>query len=103
MQATNAISKPRQEWSPPKLSDREMEEEMEDGLEASDIAGIFENDKDSLKMCHKGAGYGRKLTPSQLKQATINGTIPTIIANTGALSTCVIPNDEQLQVSECGI
>ena len=71
-------------WSPPELSDRETQEEMEDGLEASNVAGIFEKDEDGLKMCHVGAGYGRKLTPAQLKQATRDGTIPTIIANTGA-------------------
>jgi hypothetical protein len=33
----------------------------------------------------------------------INGMIPTIIADTGAASTCVIPNNEQLQTSECGM
>ena len=66
---------------------------MEDGLEASDVAGIFEKDEDGLKTCHMGAGYGHTLTPAQLKQATIDGIIPTIVAHTRTLSTCVIPND----------
>ena len=46
--ANTAIQEPRQEWSPPKLPSREMQEEMENGLEASDVAGTFEKDEDGL-------------------------------------------------------
>ena len=67
IQAIDVISKPRQEWSPPELSDKQMQEEMEDGLEISDVAGIFEDTEDGLKICHAGAGHKRKLTPAQLK------------------------------------
>ena len=43
-----------------------------------------------------------KPTDEQLRQATIDGTIPTIIADSGASSTCVQPATEQLQMSKCG-
>ena len=43
-----------------------------------------------------------KTTDEQLRQETIDGTIPTIISDSGASSTCVQPETEQLQMSECG-
>jgi hypothetical protein len=71
-----------------------MQEEMGDGLDENNGTAMFEEDDEGLKNCHVKAGYRRKLTLAQLKQATISGTIPTIIANIGASSTCVVPNDE---------
>ena len=37
-----------------------------------------------------------------LRRATINGEVPSEIADTGASATCVQQANEQVQVSECG-
>ena len=54
-----------------------------------------------------GTGYGAKQVPpklsaAQLRVATIAGKIPTIVLNSGDLSSCVKPPQEEMQVSECG-
>ena len=43
------------------------------------------------------------LTLKDLKAATIAGTILTVIADSGASTTCVQPVEEQIQASECGL
>jgi hypothetical protein len=42
------------------------------------------------------------LTDDDLRAATIDGTVPTVIVDSGASSTCVKPADQQMQTSECG-
>jgi hypothetical protein len=42
------------------------------------------------------------LTDYDLRAATIDGTVPTVIVDSGASSTCVKPADQQMQTSECG-
>ena len=71
------------------------------GLDVNNVAAIFEEDAEGFNTWHVGAGYGRKLTPGKLKQAALDGTIQTIITDTGTSSACVIPNNEQMQASEC--
>lgn len=55
-----------------------------------------------IKMQFQGCGYQNKLTEKQVKEATLTGTIPTAIVNSGASPTCVKTDKEQNQVSECG-
>ena len=38
----------------------------------------------------------------ELREATINGTVPSEIVDTGASSTCVQPAEQQIHESECG-
>ena len=61
------------------MSDDEVLEEMQDGLDDADA-----------------------LTLEDLKTATISQAIPTAIADSGASTTCVQPKEEQMQASECG-
>ena len=61
------------------LSDEEMREEMGSGLIQDDL-----------------------LTKEELRIATIEGAIPTMIADSGASTTCMQPEEEQGQKSECG-
>jgi hypothetical protein len=44
----------------------------------------------------------RVLTDDDLRAATIDGTVPTVIVDSGASSTCVKPADQQMHTSECG-
>ena len=37
-----------------------------------------------------------------LKKSSLNGEVPSAIADTGASAACVQPSTEQIQVSECG-
>ena len=55
-----------------------------------------------LAAAFQGCGYSTKLTEHQIKQATINRTIPMAVVNSGASTTCVKPEEENMQDSECG-
>ena len=43
-----------------------------------------------------------QLSREELRRATIEGTIPTAISDSGAFTTCLQPIEEQAQESECG-
>ena len=74
------------------------------------INDIDEETKDTMEMMEglneydaaAGEKENPKPTDEEIKQATIQGTIPTIIADSGASSTCVKPAEEQMLTSECG-
>lgn len=50
----------------------------------------------------QGCGYSSKLTDAQINKATIHGTIPLAVVDSGATTTCMKKMHEQLQASECG-
>ena len=50
---------------------------------------------------YQGCGYKKKLTKEQFKQAVLDGLIPYVVANSGCITTCVKPVQEQINVSEC--
>ena len=60
------------------MSDGEVTEEMEDGLDKVNV-----------------------LTLKELKEATSTRKISTAITDSGASKTCVQPAEEQIQESEC--
>ena len=56
----------------------------------------------ALAATFQGCGYSTKLTEQQIKRATINRTIPTAVVDSGASTTCVKPEEEDIQESLCG-
>ena len=56
----------------------------------------------ALAAAFQGCGYSAKLTKQQIKQATIDRTIPTAVIDSGASATCTKPEEEEMQESEGG-
>ena len=56
----------------------------------------------ALVAVFQGCGYYTKLTERQVKQVTINRTIPTAVVDSGASTTCAKPGEEEMQESEFG-
>ena len=55
-----------------------------------------------LEEIGSGLKQDNQLTKEELKIATIEGSLPTMIADSGASTTCIQPENEQAQKSECG-
>ena len=60
------------------------------------------SDKEIIEEMGSGLNQDNRLTKEELKIATIKGLIPTMMANSGASTTCIQPKEEQGQKSECG-
>ena len=61
-----------------------------------------QEEKTALAAAFQGCGYSVKLTKQQIKQATINRAIPMAVVDSEASTTCVKPEEEKMQESECG-
>ena len=61
-----------------------------------------QEEKTASAAAFQGCGYSSKLTEQQMKQATINRTIPTAVVDSGASTTCAKPEEGEMQESECG-
>ena len=55
----------------------------------------------ALAAAFQGCGYSAKLTTQQIKQATMDQTIPMAVTDSGAFTTCTKPGEEEMQESEC--
>ena len=87
-----------------------------DGIETGNLDGLCLADKEQF-CADDRLGLSRNRTKERngdaapldaqvedeaLRRATINGEVPSAIADTGASATCVQQSNEQVQLSECG-
>ena len=66
---------------------------------------IKEYEQHQIQQSHVGAGYDAhpgmgKLTKEELTPTTLVGRIPTMVADSGASSSCVHPPDKMIGLSE---
>ena len=55
-----------------------------------------------LQQKFQGCGYANKLINEEIRDATLDGRIPSAVVNSGATTTCMNIGKEQMQESECG-